>query len=101
MRSVGSDGLHVRGSRRSSSNPVAASGGLPLRAQCRLMADGSAPPPPPKWYHRPPSVVFLLVFVLRPVGLPVLGKSPAFVRGVKLPLAVVAVAHSARLVQPT
>ena len=63
------------------------------------MADGSASPPPPKWYHRPSSVVFLLFFVLGPFGLPLLWKSPAFSRGMKIALAVAVVAYSALLVE--
>ena len=56
------------------------------------MADGSAPPPPPKWYYQPSSVVLLLFFVLGPFGLPLLWKSPAFSRGMKI--ANLFVAHS-------
>ena len=63
------------------------------------MADGSASPPPPKWYHRPSSVVFLLFFVLGPFGLPLLWKSPAFSRGMKIALAVGVMAYSALLVE--
>ena len=63
------------------------------------MADGSAPPPPTKWYHRPWSVVFLLFVVLGPFGLPLLWKSPAFSRGMKIALAVAVMAYSALLVQ--
>ena len=63
------------------------------------MADGSASPPPPKWYQRPSSVVLLLFFVLGPFGLPLLWKSPAFSRGMKIALAVAVMAYSALLVE--
>ena len=57
------------------------------------MADRSAPLPPPKWYYQPWSVVLLLLFVLGPFGLPLLWKSPAFSRGMKLTLTIVVLAH--------
>ena len=72
---------------------------MPLRAQCRLMADGSVSPPPPRWYYRPWSVVLLLFFVLGPFGLPLLWKSPGFSRGLKIALTVAVVAYSALLVE--
>ena len=63
------------------------------------MADRSAPLPPPKWYYQPWSVVLLLFFVLGPFGLPLLWKSPAFSRGMKIALAVAVIAYSALLVE--
>ena len=60
---------------------------------------GSAPTPPSRWYYRPWSVVFLLFFVLGPFGLPLLWKSPAFSRGMKIALAVAVMAYSALLVE--
>jgi len=43
--------------------------------------------------------VLLLFFVLGPFGLPLLWKSPAFSRGMKIALAVAVVAYSALLVE--
>ena len=63
------------------------------------MADGSALPPPPRWYYRPWSVVLLLFFVLGPLGLPLLWRSPGFSRGMKIALTVAVMAYSALLVE--
>ena len=43
--------------------------------------------------------MFLLFFVLGPFGLPLLWKSPAFSRGMKIALAVAVMAYSALLVE--
>ena len=72
---------------------------MPLRAQCRLMADGSVSPAPTRWYYLPWSVVFLLFFVLGPFGLPLLWRSRGFSKGMKIALTVAVMAYTALLVQ--
>ncbi|MGH7288549.1 MAG: hypothetical protein ACREI8_11085 [Myxococcota bacterium] len=63
------------------------------------MKDGSAPPSPPPWYYRPWTVVVLLFFVLGPVGLPVLWKSPSFTRGWKIVLTLATVVFTLLLLE--
>ena len=63
------------------------------------MTDASKPPRPPSWYYRPWSVVFLLFFVLGPLGLPLLWKSPAFSRRAKIVLTVAMGIYGALLVE--
>jgi len=53
---------------------------------------------PSKWYHQRWAVVVLLFLVLGPFGLPLLWKSPAFSRNMKIALSVAVVAYSAMLV---
>ena len=62
------------------------------------MKDESAPPSPSSWYYRPWAIVVLLFFVLGPVGLPLLWKSPGFTRGWKVALTVAMVIYTALLV---
>lgn len=62
------------------------------------MADRSAPSPPLKWYYQPWTVVLLLFFVLGPFGLPLLWRSPAFSRSMKIALAVAVIACTVLLV---
>ena len=38
----------------------------------------------PKWYHNPWFVIFMLFFVLGPLGLPLLWRSSAFTKQAKL-----------------
>jgi hypothetical protein len=63
------------------------------------MNDGSAPLSPPAWYYRPWAVVLLLFFVLGPVGLPLLWKSPSFTRGWKIVLTVATVVFTLLLLE--
>jgi hypothetical protein len=63
------------------------------------MKDGSAPPSPATWYYRPWAVVVLLFFVLGPVGLPLLWKSPSFTRGWKIVLTVATVVFTLLLLE--
>ena len=53
---------------------------------------------PTKWYHQRWAVVVLLFLVLGPFGLPLLWKSPAFSRNMKIALSVAVLAYSALLV---
>jgi hypothetical protein len=59
---------------------------------------GTAPPSPPHWYYRPWAVVVLLFFVLGPVGLPLLWRSPGFTRRWKIALTVVMVVYTVLLI---
>ena len=51
-----------------------------------------------KWYLKPYGVIILLFFVLGPLGLPLLFKSPAFSRKLKIILTVVVIIYSAYLI---
>jgi hypothetical protein len=51
-----------------------------------------------KWYLKPISVVLLLFFVLGPVGLPLLYKSPKFSKALKLVLTLVVIVYTSYLV---
>ena len=63
------------------------------------MTETSDVAPRPRWYYRPWWVLLMLFAVLGPFGLPLLWKSPAFTRGMKIALAVAVVAYSALLVE--
>jgi len=58
-------------------------------------------PPPSTWYYRPWAVVVLLFFVLGPLGLPLLWKSPSFSRRWKIVLSVAMVVYTVLLVDST
>ena len=51
-----------------------------------------------KWYLRPIGVVLLLFFVLGPLGLPILYKSPKFSKRVKILLTVGVMIYTAYLI---
>jgi hypothetical protein len=51
-----------------------------------------------KWYLRPISVVLLLFFVLGPFGLPLLYKSPAFSKALKIILTIVVIIYTSYLI---
>ena len=72
---------------------------MQLSAQSQLMLDGSAPQLPPKWYYRPLPMLFLLFVVLGPLGLPLLWKSPAFSRSMKIVLTIAVVVYTALLAE--
>ena len=63
------------------------------------MKDGPAPPSAPSWYYRPWAVVLLLFFVLGPLGLPLLWKSPSFTRVWKVILTVAMAVYTVLLVE--
>ncbi len=50
------------------------------------------------WYYRPWGVLVLLFFVLGPLGLPLLWKSPGFTRGWKIVLTALMVIYTVMLV---
>jgi hypothetical protein len=54
-----------------------------------------------RWYHRPVWVLILLFFVLGPLGLPYLWKSPRFSRGMKIVLTVAVIVYTGWLVVET
>ena len=62
------------------------------------MADPAARSTPPRWYQGRAPVVVLLFFVLGVFGLPLLWKSPAFSRNMKIALSVAVVAYTAVLI---
>ena len=51
-----------------------------------------------KWYLRPVTVILLLFFVLGPLGLPLLYKSPKFSRTLKVILTIVVVLYTCYLI---
>jgi len=51
-----------------------------------------------KWYLRPFSVVLLLFFVLGPLGLPLLYKSPKFSKTLKAILTIIVVLYTCYLI---
>jgi len=51
-----------------------------------------------KWYLRPMSVVLLLFFVLGPFGLPLLYKSPAFSKTLKIILTIAVIIYTSYLI---
>ena len=51
-----------------------------------------------KWYLRPIGVVVLLFFVLGPFGLPLLYKSPAFSKTLKIILTIVVILYTSYLI---
>ena len=53
------------------------------------------------WYLRPLWVLVLLFFVLGPLGLPYLWKSPRFSQGIKVVLTLAVVAYTGLLVSET
>ena len=61
----------------------------------------SGTPPPVPWYLRPLWVVVLLFFVLGPLALPYLWKSPRFSHGIKVALTIAVIAYTGLLVQET
>ena len=51
-----------------------------------------------KWYLNPLSIVLLLFFVLGPLGLPLLYKSPKFSKTLKIMLTVVVIVYTSLLI---
>jgi len=51
-----------------------------------------------KWYLRPMSIVLLLFFVLGPFGLPLLYKSPAFSKKLKIILTIAVIIYTSYLI---
>jgi len=51
-----------------------------------------------KWYLRPIIVVLLLFFVLGPFGLPLLYKSPAFSKTLKIILSILVIIYTSYLI---
>jgi len=51
-----------------------------------------------KWYLRPISVVLLLFFVLGPLGLPLLYKSPKFSKALKIVLTFIVIVYTSYLI---
>jgi len=51
-----------------------------------------------KWYLRPISVVLLLFFVLGPLGLPLLYKSPQFSKTLKIILTIAVILYTSYLI---
>jgi hypothetical protein len=51
-----------------------------------------------KWYLRPIGVVLLLFFVLGPFGLPLLYKSPAFSKTIKIILTIAVILYTSYLI---
>jgi hypothetical protein len=51
-----------------------------------------------RWYLRPISVVLLLFFVLGPLGLPLLYKSPKFSKASKIILTIVVIMYTSYLI---
>ena len=54
-----------------------------------------------KWYFRPIPVVLLLFFVLGPLGLPLLYRSPKFSKTLKIILTIVVIAYTVYLIFAT
>ena len=54
-----------------------------------------------KWYLRPFSVILLLFFVLGPLGLPLLYKSPKFSKTLKAILTIIVVLYTCYLIFAT
>ena len=52
-----------------------------------------------KWYYRKGPVLILLFFVLGPLGLPLLFKSPAFTRKGKLIISVIVLSYTVLLLK--
>jgi hypothetical protein len=62
----------------------------------------AAPAPPhTKWYYNVWFVLFMLFFVLGPLGLPLVWKSPRFSRGVKWALTALTLAWTLWLIDAT
>jgi len=51
-----------------------------------------------KWYLRPMGIVLLLFFVLGPLGLPLLYKSPNFSKKIKIILTIVVLIYTSYLI---
>ena len=54
-----------------------------------------------KWYYRPVAVILLLFFILGPLGLPLLFKSPHFGKTSKILLTIAVLIYTAYLVYAT
>ena len=54
-----------------------------------------------RWYLRPVSVLLLLFFVLGPLGLPLLYRSPKFSKRLKIILTVVVIVYTSYLIFAT
>lgn len=58
-------------------------------------------PPPSKWYHNVWFVLFMLLFVIGPFGLPLVWNNPGFSRPVKVALTLAMVVYTVLLVDLT
>jgi hypothetical protein len=54
-----------------------------------------------KWYLRPMGIVLLLFFVLGPLGLPLLYKSPSFSKRIKIILTIIVLIYTSFLIIST
>jgi hypothetical protein len=54
-----------------------------------------------KWYLRPMGIVLLLFFVLGPLGLPLLYKSPSFSKKIKIILTIIVLIYTSFLIIST
>jgi len=54
-----------------------------------------------KWYLRPMGIVLLLFFVLGPLGLPLLYKSPSFSKKMKIILTIAVLIYTSALILST
>ena len=54
----------------------------------------SPEPPKPRWYHNVWLVLVMLFFVLGPLGLPLLWKSPHFARWAKIALTILTLVYT-------
>ena len=59
------------------------------------------PPVGVKWYYRPVWVVILLFFVLGPLALPYLWRSPRFTQGWKIALTIATIAWTSLMIGET
>ena len=76
-------------------------------ARCEQLLSGAAPaqslrpPAQPKWYHNVWVVLLMLIFVLGPLGLPLVWKNPTLARWVKIALTLAMVVYTVVLVDVT
>ena len=61
----------------------------------------AAPPSKPRWYYNIWFVLAMLLFVLGPLGLPLVWKNPRFNRGTKYALTVLMVVYTLFLIKLT
>ena len=83
---------------------TALASGAKFCSQCGLAVDPTgrpAAPSHPRWYFNIWFVLFMLFFVLGPLGLPLVWKNPKFSRTVKLVLTLLMVVYTLFLVQLT
>ena len=72
--------------------------------RCEQLLSGRAPAQTqarPKWYHNVWIVLLMLVFVLGPLGLPLVWKNPSFSRWIKVALTLAMVVYTVALIDVT